>query len=100
MAPVCDPRGAVGFAPPPQIQDAELSLDIPADCVDINPLESKNFVPGRVVQIDLSFSQEPVVSAAPVLPDLTFSERLPLRFAVEARPPPGFRATVERPPRV
>lgn len=30
-APVCDPRGAIGFAPNPQLQDVQQSLDAPAD---------------------------------------------------------------------
>ena len=30
-APLCDPRGAVGFAPPPQLQDPEQSLDLGLD---------------------------------------------------------------------
>lgn len=99
-APVCDPRGAIGFAPPPQIQDAELSLDIPADCVDVSPLESKNVVPGRSVSIDLSSSQEPVAAITPTLPAFVFAERLPVRVATCARPPPGVRASLDRPPRV
>lgn len=99
-APVCDPRGAIGFAPPPQIQDAELSLDIPADCVDISPLESKNVVPGRGAAIELSFSQEPVEPTSPPLPALMFAERLSARVMTCARPPPGVRASLDRPPRV
>ena len=100
MAPVCDPRGAVGFAPPPQIQDAELSLDIPADCFDVNPLETKNYVPGHHgFQIDMS-SQEPVAPQAVTLPALVFAERLPVLVSAEARPPPGIRASLDRPPRV
>ena len=42
-APVCDARGAITFAPPPQIQDEERSIDIPADCfsVEINFFDVK-----------------------------------------------------------
>jgi hypothetical protein len=100
MAPVCDPRGAVGFAPPPQIQDEELSLDIPADCFDVNPLETKNYVPGHGVQIETSPSQEPVAETAVVMLGLEFTERLPVRDHVDARPPPGVRMSLDRPPRV
>jgi len=100
MAPVCDPRGAVGFAPPPQIQDAELSLDIPADCFDVNPLETKNYVPGHGVQIDTSTSQEPIAATPLFVLGLEFTERLPVRGHVEARPPPGVRMSLDRPPRV
>jgi len=98
-APVCDPRGATGFAPPPQIQDLELSLDIPADCYDVNPLETKNYVPGRHVQLDISSSQEPVAPTTIALPAPELSERLPVRGHVEARLPPGVRVSLERPPR-
>ncbi len=100
MAPVCDPRGAVGFAPPPQIQDLELSLDIPADCFDVNPLETKNYVPGHGVQVETSPSQEPLAQADLVVLGLEFAERLPVREQEEARPPPGFRMSLDRPPRV
>ncbi|MBX3208604.1 MAG: hypothetical protein KF764_26460 [Labilithrix sp.] len=100
MAPVCDPRGAIGFAPPPQIQDLELSLDIPADCFEVNPLETKNYVPGHHLRIDLSSSQEPVAPTQAVLPPVELSERLPVRACVETRPSPGVRASLDRPPRV
>ena len=98
-APVCDPRGAIGFAPPPQIQDEERSLDIPADCVDVNPLETRNVVPGRGVQVDISFSQEPAAATMASLPALVFAERLPVFVSTAARPPPGVRTSVDRPPR-
>jgi len=99
MAPVCDPRGAVGFAPPPQIQDEERSLDIPADCFDVNPLETRNVVPGHSGKIDLSSTQEPAAATASMLPDLVFAERLPVRVAIEARPLLGVRLSLDRPPR-
>ena len=98
-APVCDPRGAVGFAPPPQFQDLERSLDIPADCVEVSFLETRNVVPGRAPQYDFSIAQEPVVQAAAELPALVFTERLPARVVVEGRPRSGVHARLERPPR-
>jgi hypothetical protein len=98
-APICDPRGLIAFAPPPQIQDAELSLDIPADCVELSPLETKNYAPGhRTAAVDFS-PQEPVAEATLTLPAIAPSERLSVRRDVQARPPPGFRTSVERPPR-
>ena len=100
MAPVCDPRGAVGFAPPPQIQNAELSLDIPADCYDVNPLDTKNYVPGHNVQIETWTSQEPVATSSLTVLGLEFAERLPVREHVDARPPSGVRRSLDRPPRV
>lgn len=99
LAPVCDPRGAIGFAPPPQIQDLELSLDVPADCVDDNPLETRNFVPGHGVQIDLASSQEPVAPTRALLPPVARSERLPVRAHADTRPSLGVRASLDRPPR-
>lgn len=100
MAPVCDPRGAIGFAPPPQIQNAELSLDVPADCVDVSPLETKNVVPGHPsTSFELSSSQDPAASSVVLFAMLVFAERLPVHAAEQARPPPGIRTSLERPPR-
>lgn len=99
LAPVCDPRGAIGFAPPPQIQDLELSLDIPADCVDDNPLETRNYVPGHGAKIDVSSSQEPVAETRALLPPVERSERLPVRAHVEPEPSLGVRVSLDRPPR-
>lgn len=100
-APVCDPRGAITFAPPPQIQDTETSLDIPPDCFDINPLETRNFVPGRGnAQLDLSSSQEPTAPPALAVLAYEFVERLPVADIVLARPPPGVRSSLDRPPRI
>lgn len=98
-APVCDPRGAIGFAPPPQIQDLELSLDIPADCLGDGLLETRNYVPGHPSQLDLSSSQEPVAPHTTALPAPELSERLPVRTHVKARLPSGVRVSLERPPR-
>jgi hypothetical protein len=98
-APVCDPRGAIGFAPPPQIQDTEQSLDIPADCVEVNVFDSKYVGQGRGAPPDLTSSTEPVSAVPPLLLDLVFAERLPAALVIEARPPPGVRASLDRPPR-
>jgi hypothetical protein len=98
-APLCDPRGATGFAPPMQIQDTEQSLDIPADCFDLDPLESKHVVPGRGPRIDLSSSQEPASVTSLVVALPCVAGRVLLRPAVEARPPPGVRRSLDRPPR-
>jgi hypothetical protein len=98
-APVCDPRGAIGFAPPPQIQDTEQSLDIPADCVEIGLFETQHVTPGRGAPVDFSVSSEAAAPTASPLLDLVFEERLPLAITVEARPPPGVRSSLDRPPR-
>ena len=99
-APMCDPRGAITFAPPPQVQDEERSLDIPADCLEVSPLETENAVPGRGGPIDLSFSQEPVAVGRPALLFCHFEERVPFAKTTSVRLPPGARLSVERPPRV
>jgi hypothetical protein len=99
LAPVCDPRGAITFAPPPQIQDAELSLDIPADCVEIGLFETRHVVPGRAPVIDLASAQEPVIAEPIVLPVLPFTARLRVRAADRAVIPPGVKTTLDRPPR-
>jgi hypothetical protein len=98
-APVCDPRGAIMFAPPPQIQDEERSIDIPADCVDVNPLETHNVVPGRGAPIDLSSTQEPVATDPARLTKLNFALRLPMEDVTMTRLPPGVRSSLDRPPR-
>jgi hypothetical protein len=100
-APVCDPRGAIGFAPPPQIQDVELSFDIPADCFEVtfDLRDAKNVVPGGGGPIAISFSQEPAVAITAAVPALGSSERLPVPAVTPPRLPPGVRRSLERPPR-
>lgn len=99
-APVCDPRGAIGFAPPPQIQDLELSLDIPADCVEDSPLETKNYTPLRGGPIELSSSQEPAAPVSSPVLAAAVVERVPVPVVECPRPPPGHRRGIERPPRI
>lgn len=99
LAPICDPRGAVGFAGPPQYQDEERSLDIPVDCLEINPLETQNYLPGCPFRLELFAAQEPMAASRLSLPAPPIGERLTLRFDAEARPPPGVHASIERPPR-
>lgn len=98
-APVCDPRGAIGFAPPPQFQDLELSLDIPPDCPDHRLLDARALVAGRSAQAEYTISQEPalVVTPAPAPPAL--AERLGVREAEGGAARPAFRSPLERPPR-
>jgi hypothetical protein len=99
LAPICDPRGATTFAPPPQIQDPEQSLDIPADCGDSAPVDTTNLVRGRAPQIDITFSQEPVARAEIRVPAHAFVERLRRPRASLDTPPSGVRMTIDRPPR-
>ena len=100
-APVCDPRGAIGFAPPPQIQDVELSLDIPADCgtTDVNPIETKNVMPDRSGLVDFSSYDEPASVNDVGIFGLVFVERLAVLRTGLSPPPRGFRGSLDRPPR-
>jgi hypothetical protein len=98
-APICDIRGAITFAPPPQIQDEERSIDIPADCQTESPLDNPNFTPGRSAPPDISFSQEPAAGMATGLPELSFSERVAAPVAERAPPRPGVSSSLDRPPR-
>jgi hypothetical protein len=100
-APVCDPRGAITFAPPPQIQDPELSLDVPVDCFDLAAIDFRlvNGVDhGRSAPPDLSSSQESVTGMDALLFGLEFTERVPAPRAIASAPPAGVRPTLERPP--
>jgi len=98
-APLCDPRGAITFAPPPQFQDEERSIDIPVDCVEVSPLEIDRVTPGRAPPPELSFSREPAAVSTPALLALAFEERVSLEPVTIAPLPAGVRFGVERPPR-
>lgn len=101
-APVCDVRGATTFAPPPQIQDAELSLDIPADCLDLGALDLrlvKNFAPGHHAPPQLTSTQEPASVGHGLSLELTFSERTPAPAVEKMTPPRGVTLSLDRPPR-
>jgi hypothetical protein len=99
MAPICDPRGATTFAPPPQIQDAEQSLDVPEDCAETSPLETKSFSRGRGPEIQISFSSDVATQTSSVSSSLTFVSLAP-RIIVRAEPlAHGVHTTLERPPK-
>jgi hypothetical protein len=101
-APVCDPRGAANFAPPPQFQDPEQSLDIVTnddDCTS-SPLETRHVVPRHAPPIDApSTSQEPAAAGAAIVVPRGAGDLLPAPDACEVTPRSGFRGAVERPPR-
>jgi hypothetical protein len=99
-APICDPRGAITFAPPPQIQDAEVSLDIPADCFEgvFDLRLVKNLEHGRSAPPELTSSQESMTSATVPMLAFEFSERTKLSFDDDVAPPRGVRVELERPP--
>jgi hypothetical protein len=102
-APVCDPRGAIGFAPPPQLQDPEQSLDIvvnDSDCTE-SPLSTHHVVPNRAPPPDMSASsQPPAAAAAAVAVARPAFDLLPAPDASEVPSCSGFRDDVERPPRL
>lgn len=98
-APLCDPRGAITFAPPPQMQDPELSLDIPPDCQVESPLETMNLGRGRPAPIDFSLSMDPLTAMPMRIPALSFSERVAAPKAERAPPRRGVTSSIERPPR-
>jgi hypothetical protein len=101
-APVCDPRGAIAFAPPPQIQDLEQSIDVVTnddDCT-ASPLSVRNVTPDRAPAFDGFGAQD---SALPALLSLVTSfEGERLVWPDPARSPrrPGFTSSIERPPRL
>jgi len=99
-APVCDPRGAIMFAPPPQMQDPEQSLDVVAPCDHAeDPFVARQVTPQRGPQIDLSSSQEPVTPNAFVVPLSPPLERIAAPEEALPRAPAGVRSALERPPR-
>lgn len=100
-APVCDPRGAIMFAPPPQMQDPEQSLDVVAPCDGRaeDPLLARQVGPQKGPQIEISSSQEPATPNAFVVPLVPDLERIPVRREPLSRAPAGVRSALERPPR-
>lgn len=98
-APVCDPRGAIGFAPPPQFQDLELSLDVPPECVDDGLFDARSVVPGRSAQVDFSISHDPLLATSPVVAAPAAAERLGARASERGGPRAAIRSPLERPPR-
>jgi hypothetical protein len=100
-APQCDKRGAITFAPPPQLQPIEQSIDATDDdmsCVErmlaAEGLRQGNAPPPSPTAVD------PV--AAPPLPALpSFAPMaLPPSLDIASHPPTGVRASLERPPRI
>lgn len=98
-APVCDPRGATMFAPPPQIQDEERSIDI-VDCGDTTPLDDMvNVGEGRTrASIEWSASSAGTLGTPPVV-GLCEGVRLRAPEGAIERLPRGTLSSVERPPR-
>ena len=107
-APLCDPRGATTFAPPPQMQDVEVSLDSGLtleECLASLGRNShddvKRAAPGRAPPpFDASSaSSDAAVLATAVMLAACARELLPVPVASTSCPRPGIRSTVDRPPR-
>lgn len=100
-APVCDPRGAIGFAPHPQIQDVEQSLDIVTnddDCTQA-PLALRLATRDRAPMFDgwNAVDWASPVAALPLLRDAGDPIHAPRATRTRARP--GISLSIERPPR-
>ena len=105
-APLCDPRGATTFAPPPQMQDVEVSLDAGLtldDCMIgasgsarcVLPAESP--VPTGPSASSDSVSDSLITAVATLA--AVGRDLLPAPAAGPFCPRPGFHSTVDRPPR-
>ncbi len=103
VAPLCDPRGAVVLAGPPQIQALEMSLDIVTnddDCTE-SPMDTRFVAPGSPTHAELAASSQPPLNHASSLVSIRpmVNDRLPAPVAMEVISRPGFRDSLERPPR-
>jgi hypothetical protein len=104
-APLCDPRGATTFAPPPQMQDVEVSLDSGLtleECLaSLRDIDVKRAAPGRApLPLDASSaSSDAAVLATRVMLAACARELLPAPAASTSCSRPGIRSTVDRPPR-
>ena len=107
-APLCDPRGATTFAPPPQMQDVEVSLDSGLtleECLASLGRNShddvKRAAPGRAPPplAASGVSSDAAVLATRVMLAACARELLPVPVASTSCPRPGIRSTVDRPPR-
>jgi hypothetical protein len=104
-APLCDPRGATTFAPPPQMQDAEVTLDTgltAEDCLRGQGDERAHRVaPGRAPLPSAAASSSTDAAVISAVPRLVASghARSPAPIASLARGPCGIPSTIDRPPR-
>jgi hypothetical protein len=103
-APLCDPRGAITFAAAPQMQEVEVTLDTgmtAEDCLASSYRESYRAAPGRApLPIDaLRASSDAAVLTAVAEPAACARELTPAPVASRSCSRPGFRSTVDRPPR-
>lgn len=102
VAPLCDPRGASAIAPPPQMQSLEMSLDVVVvddDCSDL--LDAHQVTPGRAPRgaEGASASQPQFQTPSAVVTPTAPNDRLPAPAASIRFARPGFRVSLDRPPR-
>ncbi len=104
-APLCDPRGAITFASPPQMQDLEVTLDTGLtidDCLGtVHGSDVNQAAPGRApLPIDAqSASSDAAILHAAVVLAASGRELLPAPGPSTTCSRPGIRSTVDRPPR-
>ncbi len=99
QAPQCDHRGAITFAPPPQLQPPEQSLDVEDDltCLERMLLDSgvqqgNSPVPSPTATEPVSLPASAAVAAAS--PERNLAENAP-----SVVPNAGVKTRLERPPR-
>ena len=105
-APLCDPRGATTFAPPPQVQDVERSLDTGLtldDCMTTTSRGARRAVPGRTplptgASASSDSASDRLILAVAVLAAAA-RELLPVPAVSTSCARPGVRSTVDRPQR-
>ncbi len=98
-APVCDPRGAIGFAPPPQLQDLEQSIDVDPDVDCAATKEPQHVTGSRSPQVDSSSAQEPVACGGSPRVVASRGERVAAPASDASAGARGIERTIERPPR-
>ncbi len=101
-APICDPHGATGIAPAPQLQQPETSIDLgltPEEC-DAFTVTATTFEDGRAPEpTPPSAGQEPVVeSVVPAIAPAA-SAGCVGREETDGHVRAGERVRVDRPPR-
>lgn len=104
-APLCDPRGAITFAPAPQMQDVEASLDTGLtldDCMSTATGESRHAsrAPAPIPADSWSAPSDVAVTTAVATLARASRELIPAPAESTSCSRPGFRSTVDRPPRV
>lgn len=99
-APLCDPRAAVTFAPPPQFQDPDASLDVVQE-EDCSPraLDVRKVSRGRPLVAPSRLVEDPALTLASSWGTATQVSRLGAPCAERLPDAPGVRMAVERPPR-